>query len=101
MIKVILSNLFSKPATRQYPFEKREPFVKSRGQLVADLEHCIYCNLCAKNCPSNCITVNRQEKTWEVQPYSCIVCGICAEVCPKKCLSMDGQHRAPVYTKEA
>lgn len=100
MIKVILSNMFSKPATRQYPFEKREPFAKSRGHLVANLEDCIYCNLCAKKCPSDCIKVDRQEKTWELEPYACIVCGICAEVCPKKCLSLEGEHRSPVYTKE-
>lgn len=100
MLRVILGNLFKKPATRLYPFEKREPFNHARGHLVFDPTNCIYCGICQKKCPAACITVIRQEKTWQVNPYSCVICGICVEACPKKSLSLNAVHRTPVYKKE-
>ncbi|MDA8234881.1 MAG: 4Fe-4S ferredoxin [Clostridia bacterium] len=99
MIKVILGNLFSKPATRGYPLVKREAFNRARGQLRADLNNCSYCTLCQKKCPSACINVNKATKSWELDAFACVICGICAEVCPRMCLSMDGEYRQPVYTK--
>ena len=58
----------------------------TKGKLtVAD--GCIYCGLCARNCPQDAITVNRQEKTWTVDHDKCVQCGICIGKCPKKVLS--------------
>ena len=99
MLKVILENLFKQPATRKYPFEKREPFKEARGQLLFDASTCIYCGICQKKCPSNCIQVSRQDKSWELETYSCIVCGACADACPKKSLSLAGAHRTAAFEK--
>ena len=53
----------------------------------ANLDECVFCGLCAKNCPADAIDVNRQEKTWKLDKDSCQHCGVCKEKCPKKCIS--------------
>lgn len=95
MLKTVLGNFFSRPATRLYPFEKREPYPGARGKLVIDEENCILCSICAKQCPSNCIVVNREEGYWELDAFRCVICGVCVEKCPKKCLSLEAQYREP------
>lgn len=58
------------------------------GELKCNLEECIYCGICAKNCPCDALTVDRKEKKWEVNKDTCVACGACVEKCPKKCLSI-------------
>lgn len=58
--------------------------------LTCDLEACVYCGLCAKNCPCEALTVDRKEKIWKVDLDACVSCGVCVEKCPKKCLSLGG-----------
>ncbi len=62
-----------------------KPTVK--GKLACDKDTCIYCGLCAKNCPEEAITVDRKEKTWTVDHDKCSTCGTCIAKCPKKSLS--------------
>jgi len=56
--------------------------------LKNNTELCIYCGLCAKNCPSEALTVVRAEKQWSVDKDACVQCGLCVDKCPKKCLSL-------------
>jgi len=101
MITNILTNLVSKPATRRYPFEKREHYRDTRGRVGSiDIDSCIFCGICGKKCPSDAISVSKAKKTWEIDPFKCVVCGVCAEVCPKKCIFMNEEYSAPVYKKE-
>lgn len=101
MLGSIFKNLASKPATRKYPFEKREPFKETRGQVGGiDIDACIFCGICSRKCPSDAINVNKAEKSWEIDRFKCVVCGVCAEVCPKKCIYMSEQYTASTYGKE-
>ncbi len=59
---------------------------KVKGKLSCG-EGCVYCGLCARNCPQNAITVDRATKTWTVDHEKCVQCGKCIEKCPKKVLS--------------
>ena len=91
-----LGSLFSKPATRKYPYEKREPYERTRGRVeMEDMKACILCGLCSTRCPALCIEVDRQAETWTYRPYKCIACDSCVRACPKGVLSMQPQH-APV-----
>jgi formate hydrogenlyase subunit 6/NADH:ubiquinone oxidoreductase subunit I len=99
MLSNVLGNLFSRPATRKYPYEKREPFKDVRGQVGFDMEKCSYCGACMKRCPAAAIEVNRLEKELKFEPFRCIVCNACVEICPKKCVTSTNQYRSPVYTK--
>jgi ech hydrogenase subunit F len=102
MLPTVLTNLFSKPATRNYPFFVREPFPAARGELVNDIERCIFCGTCARKCPSQCLTVQKDktEGIWTLEFFACVGCGVCVDVCPVNCLSQKTSHR-PVAVERA
>jgi formate hydrogenlyase subunit 6/NADH:ubiquinone oxidoreductase subunit I len=95
----VIKNLLKKPATRKYPFDVREPFPNYRGELVIDIDKCIFCGMCSRKCPSQCITVDKAAGTWQCDPHACVYCGLCRDNCPTKCLSMKDVHRKPVTEK--
>ena len=86
--KMVLKSLFSKPATYMYPVLKREPIVGSRGSIVNHIDQCTFCTLCQKKCPTDAIVVDREKKTWVIEPMRCITCNACVDACPKHCLEM-------------
>ena len=57
-------------------------------KLICDQDVCIYCGLCAKNCPCDAPEVDRKEKIWKVDDDACVKCGACVDKCPKKCLTI-------------
>ncbi|WP_026509928.1 4Fe-4S dicluster domain-containing protein [Butyrivibrio sp. LC3010] len=91
----VIKNLFSKPATRKYPFEPKEYPERTRGHVQNDMDVCILCGLCSIKCPTHAITVDKAAKTWSIRPMSCIQCRCCVDNCPKKCLSMDTHFTEP------
>ncbi|MDI6871759.1 MAG: 4Fe-4S dicluster domain-containing protein [Bacillota bacterium] len=95
MLRVLSANLGRGPATRRYPAEKRAIFPSSRGRIESVIENCIFCGVCQKRCPADCIVVNKAERTWNLDPYQCIVCGVCVEVCPTKAIAMRTEYRKP------
>jgi ech hydrogenase subunit F len=99
MIKTVIENLFSKPATRVFPIEKREPAPDVRGTVEFSGDNCNYCNACALKCPTNAITVNRAEKTLDFDIFRCITCDCCVEACKKGCVQMRAAHRGPAYER--
>jgi len=97
MTPTILRNFFSARATRPYPTTRREPFPEVRGELVNDIEKCIFCSICATKCPSQCLHVDKTAGTWECEAYACVNCGVCVENCPTKSLSQKPLYQ-PVGT---
>jgi formate hydrogenlyase subunit 6/NADH:ubiquinone oxidoreductase subunit I len=95
MLPTVLSNLFARPATRDYPAVVRESFPQARGELVNDISRCIFCGLCARKCPSQCLTVakDKAEGVWTLEFFACVGCGVCVEVCPVHCLAQKPTHR--------
>jgi ech hydrogenase subunit F len=93
--KTEFHNLFSRPVTEQYPQKPKQFKERTRGHIENNIDLCILCGMCARKCPSNAITVNRAERTWEIRPFSCVQCGSCVENCPKKCLSMCQSYTRP------
>ena len=57
-----LKNLFSKPATKNYPAEPIRYPERSRGHIEIDIEDCISCSMCARSCPTGAITVERVRR---------------------------------------
>lgn len=111
-----LRRLFSKPVTRQYPTEKRQPFLGFRGQhaLARDPEsgacRCVACMRCAAVCPSQCITIRfRQEEEggpriverYEIEAFRCIYCGYCEEVCPVNAIVLTEVYEYSAYDRRA
>ncbi|MCQ4635480.1 4Fe-4S binding protein [Anaerovorax odorimutans] len=93
--KVVLRSLFKKPATLMYPVVPREWQERTRGHIDIRKEDCIVCGICAKKCPANAITVDRNKRTWTIERMQCIQCNCCVEACPKTCLIMENQYTEP------
>ena len=93
-----LKNLFSKPATRRYPFEPQVYTEMMRGHIDIDMDVCILCSICQKRCPATAIVVDKPGGTWELNPFACVQCGACVRACPKKCLFMRPDY-SPVAAK--
>ncbi|MCB5230636.1 MAG: NADH-quinone oxidoreductase subunit NuoF [Candidatus Cloacimonas sp.] len=51
-----------------------------------DKDKCIGCSLCARKCPTKCISGSREEK-YTIHQIDCVKCGTCMEVCPVKAIS--------------
>lgn len=98
-VSVVIKNLFSKPATRNYPAVKRESFQNIKGHIRIDLPSCIFCGMCSRKCPVGAIEVKRPEKMWAINRFQCIQCNACVEGCPKKCLYMDPEYTSPAGLK--
>lgn len=92
---IALKNLFSKPATTQYPFEPAEYPERTRGHVEIDENNCILCGNCMRNCPPRAITVDKPSLKWSINRFDCIQCGYCVTVCPKKCLSIVPGYQTP------
>ena len=98
-IPAALKNVFSKPATRNYPYVKRDPFEKQKGHIAIDIDNCIYCGMCGRKCPVGSIKVDRAERSWSIDRFKCIMCGACTECCPKKCLDFAGDYTMAANVK--
>lgn len=92
--KQAIKNLFSKPATSNYPFEPKAYPERSRGHVEINIDDCIMCGLCSRKCMSGAITVDRKTKTWSIERMGCVQCSACVNACPKKCLNI-----VPGYTE--
>jgi len=107
---------FFKPiVTVQYPREKIEMTPRYRGypQLTIDPEtkthRCIACEMCARICPSQLITVEGTKFPGEKQKRAtkyihehqyCSLCGLCVEVCPTTALEFSQVYRLAGYSRE-
>jgi NADH-quinone oxidoreductase subunit I len=98
---VTLGYLFKKPATIQYPEEKRTPPPRYRARIVLTRdpdgnERCVACHLCSAACPVDCISMQaaeaedgRRYAAWfRINFARCIFCGLCAEACPTLAIQM-------------
>lgn len=93
VVREVLKNLLSKPATVEYP-RRPTPVEKDfRGRHYADLKKCIGCGLCAIECPSNCIAMEKLPEGVKlkhnprglypnIRYNSCVFCYRCVRVCP-------------------
>lgn len=88
MVKALLSNLFKKPATSKYPFVKAEVPEGFRGRQVYDIDLCISCGLCSRDCPAKAIEM--VEVDGKRRPLFhldlCVFCYQCAESCPREAI---------------
>ena len=97
--RTLIKSLVGKPATLMYPQRKRVYTDATRGKVENEIERCIFCRLCEKNCPTKALAVSKEKNEWEIDSLKCCQCRRCVEVCPVKCLSMDNVYFSPVRSR--
>jgi NADH-quinone oxidoreductase subunit I len=85
--------------TVQYPAERPPMPLRYRGMLFNDVNKCIACLLCAKDCPVDCIVVTgvgkgkaRRANVFTIDFNKCMWCDLCVEVCPVESLYMTHEY---------
>jgi formate hydrogenlyase subunit 6/NADH:ubiquinone oxidoreductase subunit I len=88
MAREAFSHLFKKAATQQYPFVKACVAEGFRGRQIYDIDLCISCGLCSRDCPAKAIQM--VEVDGKKRPLflldRCIFCYQCAESCPRNAI---------------
>jgi formate hydrogenlyase subunit 6/NADH:ubiquinone oxidoreductase subunit I len=93
LLSDIVHGLFQRPATVQYPRERRPVTPHLRGALLWDPTLCTGCGLCVKDCPAAAIellTVDKAAKRFVLHYDAdrCVYCGQCVWSCRFKCLAV-------------
>ncbi|MES2807919.1 MAG: 4Fe-4S dicluster domain-containing protein [Bacteroidota bacterium] len=102
--------------TIQYPHQELPIPEVGRYQLDVEIDDCIVCDLCAKICPVNCITIESIKSTtgsigetsdgskkllyaaqFDIDMAKCMYCGLCTIVCPTECIVMTNQYDKTVF----
>jgi formate hydrogenlyase subunit 6/NADH:ubiquinone oxidoreductase subunit I len=88
MFKEVLNHLFKTPATGKYPFVKFTPAEGFRGKQVFDINLCVSCGLCSRDCPAKAIEmvdVNGKRRPMFLLDR-CIFCYQCSDSCPRNAI---------------
>jgi ech hydrogenase subunit F len=96
---MIIRSMLGKPATLMHPQRKRTYPEATRGKVENEIEKCIFCRMCERNCPTAALLVIKENNEWQIDSLRCCTCRRCVEVCPVKCLSMDNVYFSVVRTR--
>ena len=106
----------SKTITLRYPDEEKwVTYQRFRGlhTLNRDTqgrELCVACELCAKVCPTKCITVipmeddtgkgitDRIAKVYQIDLVWCLFCGFCEDACPTTAIRMGREYELACFS---
>lgn len=102
--------------TIQYPAQQLPVPEVGRYQLDVEMDDCIVCDLCAKICPVDCITIDSIKATeaigqtsdgttkriyaakFDIDMAKCMYCGLCTVVCPTECIVMTNEYDVSVQS---
>ncbi len=111
---ITFKEFFSPTVTVEYPYETLKMCDRYRGhiELLGDEEgnaKCVVCGLCARACPSDCITLNGEKPegskkkvlTQYVLDFTkCSLCGSCVESCNFGAIDFSKEYNLASTRKE-
>ena len=89
MVGQVISSIFKRPATTNYPYTRDDVPANYRVTIKFYPDKCIVCNLCMRDCPSDAIKIKdlgNKKYEAEFRLDKCIFCSQCAISCPKGAL---------------
>lgn len=106
--------------TIQYPEQRDQLPMGSRGLLFNDVEDCISCKQCAAACPVDCIHIEADKKVagaapdftkggvkktldlrrFDIDISLCCYCGLCSAACPTDCLYHTKDYEYSVFDRD-
>jgi len=103
MMRRAFTNTFCKPATTKFPFIQRNLSSNFRGQPILDVNLCIGCGICSKECPSQAIIMISVDgkKHPEFQLDKCVFCYQCSDSCPKKAIKNSEYYQLATTDKSS
>jgi len=74
--------------TEMYPDPVAKPLLpkRARGFLSLDTYKCTLCGDCVKICPSNTISINKNNLSLKINYINCMSCTYCSNTCPEDAL---------------
>ncbi len=105
---ITIKHIWKKPVTLQFPDERQVMPERFRGFVHNDTLKCDACNICAKNCPVDCIYIETEGKAKErymtryaIDYNKCIWCSLCTENCHTGSITMSHDYDHSVYFRES
>ena len=104
LIPQVLRSLGGGRSTILYPFGPLEIPASFRGRVVVDIERCVGCGLCARDCPTGCLEVERQPGGGvrvALRYDSCATCGQCEAGCRHDAIHLEAAFYEGAFSREA
>jgi len=106
VLKTMISTLrllFSRQdVTEMYPDPVAKPLLpkRARGILSLDTYKCTLCGKCVKMCPSNTISINKNNLSLKINYTYCMSCTYCSNACPEDALVFSKEFESATNDQE-
>jgi len=102
--KEAIRNLFRQPNTVMFPTEHVPLPEDFRGKPILTTDACALCSRCARVCPTNAITIEKEDKktgTIKIDMGKCCYCGECENVCHFNAIKLSNNWLTASLDKES